>query len=862
MTNHIEKAVAAGIEPIIEKLFELENRIESIQLKEGPKGKDADNNLIASVLVNDYLEVVKGPPGKDAEIDLTLLSSELQTNPEFIKRTQPPPVDHDKLVEIIIEKYIDVIRGEPGKAPEIDYSKLTANLKDDSNFISACQGEKGSDAKETDIKDIVKYLLENHLDLIRGKDGETPEIELDIDALQVTLKNNTDFVNACKGAKGERGEKGEPGADGVGIQIKHYEPGIHREGTIVQANIGQYFKAKRDTATNTDNDADWERIGTGGFRHTGVKSTKTTYREGDLFIDNGTTFLIVNDNARMIAQKGRTGEKGEPGKDGKDGKDASKIYAVSMNTKSIIFVFDDGETIEGAFDGLNELAEDCFKSQALAFIEQNKEINFVAGVMQQESLGVPLRVYRGIYKVEKDYFQGDAVNYQRALYLFAADAKKGDHEKNMLRIAGSGSGGVSNSGGASTSDDIANNSSVAGATVTDALNALESATITQYAGEISLNTPSDNYAFVLDSVTVAEISNSLGLSLYVDFYSPTLLTPDSGHTPDPILIKAGDAIGTAQSIGQDITIQAGNGYELAGGNVNISAGINSLTFAGGALNLSGSALNFELDGEDFFAVNETGLSLGEGQFIGDGGQVNTPLYTSEIDDTTGVHFPGTEQVAISCGGNNALAINGPSASADLFTNTFNLGSDLGFNLTRTDSTTKIFYALCPHYLNSEEAVAIFGGTSNAGNNTVAIGGGTLGANAATRIFLYCADNTATTLGTIVAAVYINGFTLMTGTIKHTVDTNLTASTTQAQGQNPLTKDFNNVTTVANANDVVTMPDAVAGMEISIRNSGANILQIFPASGDDLGAGVDASVTLAVGSLIRYITFDTTTWYAI
>ena len=88
---------------------------------------------------------------------------------------------------------------------------------------------------------------------------------------------------------------------------------------------------------------------------------------------------------------------------------------------------------------------------------------------------------------------------------------------------------------------------------------------------------------------------------------------------------------------------------------------------------------------------------------------------------------------------------------------------------------------------------------------------------------------------------------------------ITASTTQTQGQGALTKNMNEVATVANANDTVTLPSAVAGLRIIIINNGANTLQIFPASGDDAGAGVDTAITLAAGSNIEKVTYDTTTW---
>lgn len=99
-----------------------------------------------------------------------------------------------------------------------------------------------------------------------------------------------------------------------------------------------------------------------------------------------------------------------------------------------------------------------------------------------------------------------------------------------------------------------------------------------------------------------------------------------------------------------------------------------------------------------------------------------------------------------------------------------------------------------------------------------------------------------------------------GLLRHTVGSGITASTTQTQGQQPLTNDVNEISTVANANDTVTLPSAPAySRTITIINDGANTLQIFPASGDNLGSGVNTATTLASGSNIRFTNYDATNW---
>lgn len=90
--------------------------------------------------------------------------------------------------------------------------------------------------------------------------------------------------------------------------------------------------------------------------------------------------------------------------------------------------------------------------------------------------------------------------------------------------------------------------------------------------------------------------------------------------------------------------------------------------------------------------------------------------------------------------------------------------------------------------------------------------------------------------------------------------NITASTMQTQGQQPLTAEINIVDTVTNNNDTVTLIGSTSGKRQIILNLGANTLQIFPASGDDLGQGVNISTTLDAGKEFTFYGLDNTTWF--
>ena len=89
---------------------------------------------------------------------------------------------------------------------------------------------------------------------------------------------------------------------------------------------------------------------------------------------------------------------------------------------------------------------------------------------------------------------------------------------------------------------------------------------------------------------------------------------------------------------------------------------------------------------------------------------------------------------------------------------------------------------------------------------------------------------------------------------------ITASTTQTQLQQLLVAELNEVSVCANANDVVTLPPAVAGRTITIINNGAETLQIFPYTDDAIGAGAaDASTTLAAAGILRLIAYNNINW---
>jgi hypothetical protein len=114
-----------------------------------------------------------------------------------------------------------------------------------------------------------------------------------------------------------------------------------------------------------------------------------------------------------------------------------------------------------------------------------------------------------------------------------------------------------------------------------------------------------------------------------------------------------------------------------------------------------------------------------------------------------------------------------------------------------------------------------------------------------------ASGATTKLGTVV----------MSGSIANTIGTAITAGTTQTQaGATLLTKDINDVTTVGSAGDGVRLPSAIAGTSITVKNSGANILAVYPFLADSINAlAVNLPIRIQPGSVVNFFAKNTIVW---
>lgn len=230
-----------------------------------------------------------------------------------------------------------------------------------------------------------------------------------------------------RGVDGPQGVAGVPGRDGIGLSAKIWEPGIFREGELVQYGFGKLAKAVRDTTAPPESRVDWERIGTSGFELKGVKQEDAQYEQGDIFVDGGSCFVHWNGKARMLVKRGRDGKNGEPGADGRDGRngrdgsDGPKPLELRAYAGGMALVYDDGEIVEFPVDGLKAYMDDWYATR------------------QDEVEGTPILAFQGLWQQTEAYSRGDIVSYSSSLHLCLRPTPAGSplSEEYWTRLVGS-----------------------------------------------------------------------------------------------------------------------------------------------------------------------------------------------------------------------------------------------------------------------------------------------------------------------------------------------------------------------------------------------------------------------------------------
>jgi hypothetical protein len=118
-------------------------------------------------------------------------------------------------------------------------------------------------------------------------------------------------------------------------------------------------------------------------------------------------------------------------------------------------------------------------------------------------------------------------------------------------------------------------------------------------------------------------------------------------------------------------------------------------------------------------------------------------------------------------------------------------------------------------------------------------------------------------GLITATGNISGANvIVTGYHIRSVGTGITAAGTTQGGGTALTKEINIVSTVASGATGVVLPTAVAGMIVTITNTTANSMIVYPASGGQINSlGTNAGFTQGT-TTIQFVAPTTTQWYTV
>lgn len=352
--------------------------------------------------------------------------------------------------------------------------------------------------------------------------------------------------------------------------------------------------------------------------------------------------------------------------------------------------------------------------------------------------------------------------------------------------------------------------------------------------ELLLSDKSDNNAIRKTTVrNVMELSAPGGADTYVQYNDNGVFGGDSGLTYDGAGTLGADTVTPTTTDGDFTLAMNGTGItRVTGTNPIISGSGGSST----TRNINFSGNNVQITGQSstrIIAAAATGWNL-----QADTGK--TLALTTDAASMTGIPFCRTYTAT-------QTASTTQTQGQGALTNEYNLITTVA---NANDTVT----------LPSSLAAAHYCVVCNAGANILKVfpsSGTDLGSG--TNVATYISP------GGFMAWVAFDTFTWrpVGGRTINSVRAGITASTTQTQGQQPLTEDVNEISVCANANDTVTLPSAPTySRTVKIINNGAQTLQIFPASGDNLGAGADTATTLASGSNVSYTNYDATNWESV
>ena len=175
------------------------------------------------------------------------------------------------------------------------------------------------------------------------------------------------------------------------------------------------------------------------------------------------------------------------------------------------------------------------------------------------------------------------------------------------------------------------------------------------------------------------------------------------------------------------------------------------------------------------------------------------------------------------------------------------------NISATQLISNIATGTAPFVVTSTTQVANLS-VATAGSATTA---GTVTTNAQPNI------TSVGTLSSLTSSGNISGANIVTTNyVIRSVSTSISAAGTVQANATALTKEINVVSTVASGSGV-RLPTAVAGMVISITNTNANSLLVYPATSGIINSlAANAAFTQPAGATLQFIAPTTTQWYTV
>ena len=231
---------------------------------------------------------------------------------------------------------------------------------------------------------------------------------------------------------------------------------------------------------------------------------------------------------------------------------------------------------------------------------------------------------------------------------------------------------------------------------------------------------------------------------------------------------------------------------------------------------------------------------------------NTGVFTgngSGLSAIAGANVTGT--VASATAATNAAAVQTNTSSSTTAYPTFVTSSANG------NSQNYVNTGITANLANASISATTFVG-SLSGSATSAITAGTVTTNAQPNITSVGVLSSLTVSGNITAQSNVT----MTGYVIRSVNAAVSAAGTTQGTATAISKEMNVVSTVASGAGVL-LPTAVAGMVITIINTSANALLVYPHVGGDINGGsINAAFSQPAGSTLQFVAPTTSDWYTV